>query len=125
MPDLAIVAAAPATTTPYRLTVRRRHGRGVRRESETILVYASDEAELQEIIRAFPGRVDWWERAKLHECSACWMRAPWGPSWGWYGSYAEMEDGKPVVKLCSDACWSDAKRRGIIPPNASRDALDA
>ena len=88
-------------------------------------MYAAGVAALNEIMRAFDGRVDRWERARLHECAACGTRAPWGAGWGWYGSYADMEDDNPVVKLCSDACWEDAKRRGILPKNASREVMDA
>lgn len=39
-----------------------------------------------------------------HTCTACDRRGPWGPTWRWYGSYAYLDAGKRVVKICSDAC---------------------
>jgi hypothetical protein len=61
-----------------------------------------------------------------HQCAACHVVAPWGPSWSWYGSVADLEGStirnikpKPIIKTCSEQCRANAKRLGLIPRNAS------
>ena len=39
-----------------------------------------------------------------HRCTICGRDGFWGPTWSWYGSYKQLDDGAPVVKICSDAC---------------------
>jgi len=41
---------------------------------------------------------------RLHTCSVCGTEGPWGPEWQWFGSLADIEDGRPVVKVCSKKC---------------------
>lgn len=59
------------------------------------------------------------EPAKLHSCDICGKRGPWTDTWSWYGSYAALDDGKPVINQCSDECRAEAKRRGLVPRNAA------
>lgn len=55
---------------------------------------------------------------RQHRCTVCDKVAPWSRAWRWYGSYSQLDDGKPVVKTCSDGCRREAKRRGLVPRNA-------
>lgn len=41
---------------------------------------------------------------KHHCCSVCGRIAPWGERWSWFGSYQDIDDGKPVAKFCTDKC---------------------
>lgn len=66
------------------------------------------------------GHTATWERARLHTCSACGGEGPWTETWGWYGSYLDLDNGLPMVKLCSEPCWPLAQRMGLIPRNASK-----
>lgn len=47
----------------------------------------------------------------LHKCSVCHTEGVWTDSWVWYGSYRELDDGAPVVKLCSAKCKAEHSRR--------------
>lgn len=55
-----------------------------------------------------PGRVS-------HTCSICGKIEPWSESWSWFGSYKELEDGKPILKFCSDVCKQGAIMLGKAP----------
>ena len=41
-----------------------------------------------------------------HICTVCGRRDNWGDSWQWYGSLRDQEDGKAIIKTCSDKCRS-------------------
>lgn len=41
----------------------------------------------------------------LHRCSVCHYCAEWGPSWIWYGSYRDQDDGT-IAKFCSTECFA-------------------
>lgn len=45
---------------------------------------------------------------KVHTCAICGTQGEWKKPWTWYGSYKELDDGKPILKFCSDVC---AKQR--------------
>lgn len=49
------------------------------------------------------------EVAQLYECSVCHKREAWGDTWCWYGSYADLDEGRPVVNFCSSECRATAK----------------
>lgn len=75
------------------------------------------EARDRKLARRTP-RAAGWRPAALHRCDICQACGPWTESWTWFGSYADLDDGKPVVKLCSKSCreaWkgllSDYQRR--------------
>lgn len=42
--------------------------------------------------------------SRLHRCTVCGAVGPWSPSWQWFGSMADLDDGRPVVKTCGAAC---------------------
>lgn len=44
----------------------------------------------------------------VHCCSVCGTVGLWGPSWQWFGSYKDLDEGKPIVKVCSEACKKKA-----------------
>lgn len=43
---------------------------------------------------------------KLHTCDGCGKTEIWGTTWGWYGSYRDLDDGAQVFRSCSPACQS-------------------
>ena len=47
-----------------------------------------------------------------HTCTVCRVVGPWGPSWQWYGSYRDLDEGRPVAKICSDACRRSLRGKG-------------
>jgi hypothetical protein len=47
----------------------------------------------------------------VHVCTICEKSAEWSPAWTWYGSYRQLDDGEPVVKLCSAACKAEFSKR--------------
>lgn len=44
---------------------------------------------------------------KVHKCTVCGKEDIWGPTWSWYGSYADLEEGRVALRFCSDACAGD------------------
>jgi predicted nucleic acid-binding Zn ribbon protein len=48
---------------------------------------------------------------RSHQCSICSKVAPWSDEWTWYGSYRQIDDGEPVVKLCSASCKAEFSKR--------------
>lgn len=46
-----------------------------------------------------------------HRCTVCGRVDHWSDCWEWYGSYKDIDDARPVVKTCSEAC-----RRGLSAP---------
>ena len=40
----------------------------------------------------------------LHTCSLCGKVERWGETWEWYGSYKDIDDGKPIIKVCGQPC---------------------
>ena len=51
------------------------------------------------------------EGRAVHFCTQCGKAEPWGPTWVWYGSYKDWDDGVPLQKACSMPCakalWPD------------------
>lgn len=109
-------AAVPASDPLwFRLHLHRRGER---------VVKVRDLVELQAEIAKLGPRFVGSEAMRVHQCAACETRGPWTAGWGWYGTIADMDDGQPIVKMCSDACFAAAKDRGLIPRNASREPVD-
>lgn len=48
------------------------------------------------------------EAKRMHTCCVCGKTSEWNLSWSWFGSEKELEDGKPVFKVCSDRCKRNA-----------------
>lgn len=71
------------------------------------------EAELQRILKRKSPKAIYHEAAKTHQCSYCEKVEAWLPSWIWWGSYADLDEGRPVLKFCSDDC----KERYAIDPD--------
>lgn len=88
--------------TWYRVYFRKKH----------ILVQGDDElARLQ--ARKVP-KVISFEIPKMHTCTVCGKEEPWiEETWSWYGRYADIDDGKPVLKFCSNECRDTEKRPEI------------
>lgn len=40
----------------------------------------------------------------LHCCCVCGKLETWTGDWSWYGSYRDVDDGKPLAKFCSASC---------------------
>lgn len=62
----------------------------------------SSKAKIVPAIHAPEGHFE--DRKRIHTCSICRRKDTWGPTWSWFGSIKEEEDGKPVPKFCSDEC---------------------
>lgn len=89
-----------------------------RRNGSTFIV---DQRELDRLDQL--QRRQYWgrpERCVIHECTVCGHRDAWRDSWQWYGSWALLDDSKPIVKICSEGCRVEAVRRGLVPKNAPR-----
>ncbi len=52
---------------------------------------------------------------RLHLCAACGLSDAWGPTWEWYGSLRDEDDGK-AIKSCSAACRQKLIATGKTPP---------
>jgi len=72
------------------------------RNNKTLLV--KGRAELERIERRKVPKVIMVEDARSYTCGECGKIEAWLPSWRWYGSWQDLEDGKPVLHFCSDAC---------------------
>lgn len=48
---------------------------------------------------------------RIHTCSVCDKEGTWSDTWAWRGSWKTMDNGDPVIKVCSDACLEEAERR--------------
>lgn len=88
------------------------------------LVEASSEDEYNAAIRHLRWEVWGREKARLHSCDACGSVGPWTDSWLWFGSYKNQDDGKKIVKTCSEACRVEAKRLGLVPKNAAMEIAE-
>lgn len=77
-----------------------------RRDGTTFVVDDTELKRLRGLKR--PGFVSS-EPARLHICSVCQTRGPWTESWGWYGSWKDIDEGRPVKKFCSDECRGKRK----------------
>lgn len=81
-------------------------------------IVVEGEAERDRICASKVPKVHSVEVAKEHTCSICGKVEAWDPDkWSWFGSYKQMEDGKPVVKFCSQDCANThkAKRKPAKP----------
>lgn len=47
---------------------------------------------------------------RLHTCSVCGKAEPWGPTWSWYGSLMDCDNGD-VVKYCGPDCFNKRKAK--------------
>ena len=84
------------------------------RTGEPSLIQAT-EHEIRGMVRIGNRKCLGFERARIHQCSVCGTFGPWGETWGWYGSYKMMDDGKEITKICSAACLQQAQHAKIIP----------
>lgn len=50
-----------------------------------------------------------------HRCDGCGQLGPWTDSWQWYGSYNDLDNGRRVLKMCSEACHETIKAQGGAP----------
>ncbi len=54
------------------------------------------------------------ESGESHQCSVCGKVGKWNKNWQWYGSYQDLEDGKEIIKTCSDNCRKDIEKQPLI-----------
>ena len=55
------------------------------------------------------------DQRRSHECSMCGKVEPWNEEvWAWFGSYMDLDDGKPIIKVCSEECRETAKHHRIM-----------
>jgi hypothetical protein len=67
-------------------------------------VVVEGEAELARIKARKVPKVILVEPAKTYTCEECGKISAWTDSWRWYGSYQDLDEGKPVIHLCSPEC---------------------
>lgn len=48
--------------------------------------------------------------SRLHICSVCGKVDVWGRTWEWFGSEVDVDEGRPITKVCSEACKRKAPR---------------
>jgi hypothetical protein len=41
---------------------------------------------------------------RYHRCSACGTIGQWSEAWSWHGSMRDIDEGRPVLKACSQDC---------------------
>lgn len=56
------------------------------------------------IIDFFTGKPILEPEKTVHTCTVCGKDFNWSSDSGWYGSYKDAEDGKPIEKYCSIDC---------------------
>jgi hypothetical protein len=44
------------------------------------------------------------EPRQIHTCTVCGKEDFWSDDWQWFGSYRDLDDGKPIEKFCSERC---------------------
>jgi hypothetical protein len=42
--------------------------------------------------------------ASVWLCNTCGRTGAWGPTWSWFGSLKDVEDGERIPTFCNDAC---------------------
>ncbi len=52
---------------------------------------------------------------RLHTCSACQTVGLWSDRWSWYGSPADLDAGRPLIKACCAACRKALAAAGTTP----------
>lgn len=92
------------------------------RKGNPVLVEGEDTRDLACGRRA--PKVIGWEVATIHTCSTCGAQGPWTEDWSWYGSYNDLDEGRPVEKYCSKACLNPKNRRVDTPGAPWRDNVD-
>lgn len=56
---------------------------------------------------------------RLYICDACGHLDKWGDTWGWYGSYCQVEDNpKTIIMSCSSECLVKLIADGKVPQEA-------
>lgn len=55
------------------------------------------------------------QSGQVHTCTACRQSGPWSDSWEWFGSYCDVDGGRPILKTCSYPCREEIKRQGGAP----------
>lgn len=58
-------------------------------------------------------------KVRIHICTVCGKTGKWGMDWSWFGSERDVDDGSQIVKACSERCKIAAKKKGVVPKNAS------
>lgn len=61
--------------------------------------------------RAIDGRA-------LYQCDNCGNLSPWTNKHGWYGSFRDCEDNKPIIVACSEDCKITLVEERKIPWDA-------
>lgn len=64
---------------------------------------------------------------RIYTCTVCKKSDHWGPGWGWYGSWKQLDDQgvpgvAPIIYCCSEDCKQSAMHEKLIPVDA--DELD-
>lgn len=58
-----------------------------------------------------------------HTCTVCATTGEWGPSWSWFGSLIDVDNGRNVPKFCGDVCrdqWAADNGRYLAEVGAGK-----
>lgn len=99
------MSAKPVPAEPiwYRIFFQQPRGTNAWKEQRRPVVVAG-EVERDRILARKRPKAVLCEVARIYECDQCHRRGPWTDDWRWFGSWADLDDGKPVLKFCSRAC---------------------
>lgn len=59
---------------------------------------------------------------RLYQCDCCGKTDVWGDTWAWYGSWRAMDDGDPLLTICSADCRVKMIADGKLPHEGIDDA---
>jgi hypothetical protein len=46
-----------------------------------------------------------------HMCNGCGNWGEWSQEWSWFGSLRDREQGRPIIKVCSNECRAAVQAR--------------
>lgn len=89
-------------------------------------ILVQGEAELARIRARKVPKVVLVEPAQTYTCAVCETESAWLKSWIWYGSWQDLEEGKPVLYFCGEECqerysYLPARKRRQKPPRQRKD----
>lgn len=50
----------------------------------------------------------------IHICTVCGKEENGTDSWMWFGSWADLDDGNPILLICSESCKTTACAQGLV-----------
>lgn len=63
---------------------------------------------------------DQFNRRGIYRCDNCGKQSAWGDTWVWFGSYGDLDDGRPVIHGCTMKCAKAARKKMRAPEQSAR-----